>query len=188
MGHLTIPEPLHRNLHLAKQVDQESINAISKAIIEINENDKLITKVYSAYGLTYNPKPIMLYIDSYGGQVYQCLGLLGIMKKSEIPVHTVVTGCAMSCGFLISISGHKRFGYEGSTFLYHQVSSGANGKVKDMEEKLVESKRLQKVIEKHTLKNTKITKDQLKKSYTGKFDWYITAEKAIKLGVIDTIV
>jgi len=110
-NNLNLPSPIPRNLFLAKQVDQDSINSISKAIIEINEDDEYLSKIYSAHDLIYNPKPIKLYIDSYGGYVYQCMGLLGIMKASKAPIHTIVTGCAMSCGFLISVSGHKRFGY-----------------------------------------------------------------------------
>lgn len=183
-----LPLPKDRNLYLAQQVTQESMNSLSKAIIDINESDQLLSKIYPIYGLEYTPKPIKLHIDSYGGYVYQCMGLLGIMRASKVPVHTIVTGCAMSCGFLISISGHKRFGYKKSTFLYHQVSSGAVGKAKDMEEEVIEVKRLQKMIEDITLENTKITASKLKEVYNGKRDWYLSANQALKLGVIDEIV
>jgi ATP-dependent Clp protease protease subunit len=121
---ITLPSPKERNLFLAQQVTQESINKISQAIIDINQDDEEIGKIFAVYDLEYKPKPIKLYIDSYGGYVYQCFGLLGIMKASKAPIHTIVTGCAMSCGFLISIAGHKRFGFPKSTYLYHQVSGG----------------------------------------------------------------
>lgn len=185
---ITIPQPKERNLYLAKQVTQESINDISKAIIDINENDELLKKIYAVHDLTYTPKPIKLYIDSYGGYVYQCLGLLGIMEKSQVPVHTIVTGCAMSCGFLISVAGHKRLGYSGSTYLYHQVSSAVWGPVKQMEEDVIETKRLQKIIEKHTLRYTNISKETLKSVYQRKIDWFIDSKEAIKLGIIDEII
>jgi ATP-dependent Clp protease protease subunit len=184
---IQLPQPKERNLFLAQQVDQKSINDISKAIIEINENDNYLSALYALHSLTYNPKPINLYIDSYGGYVYQCLGLLGIMKASNVPVHTIVTGCAMSCGFLISICGHKRFGYKNSTYLYHQVSGGAIGKAKDMEEDVIEVKRLQKNIEKITLENTNISKSQLKSAYDAKHDWIMNSRQASDLGVIDEI-
>jgi ATP-dependent Clp protease protease subunit len=185
---LQLPIPKERQLHLAQQVDQASINAISKAILEINEDDDYIARLSEIHGFTYNPKPIELYIDSYGGYVYQCMGLLGVMQKSKAPVHTIVTGCAMSCGFLISIAGHKRIAYDHSTFMYHQVSSGAIGKVKDMEDDVIEAKRLQKFIEDHTLSTTKLTPKDLEKCYNEKKDWYMTAKQALKYGVIDQIV
>ena len=185
---LNLPQPKERNLFLAKQVDQDSINNISKAIISINEDDEYITKIYNAHDLEYKPKPIKLYIDSYGGYVYQCMGLLGIMSSSTIPVHTIVTGCAMSCGFLISISGHKRFGYPKSTYLYHQVSGGAVGTVKEMEEEIIESVRLQKMIEEITLENTRITQKKLDIIYKTKKDWFMNTSEALKLGVIDEVI
>lgn len=188
MAEITLPNPKNRNLYLAKQVDQDSINSISKAIIEINEDDKHLKKMYAVYDLEYVPKPIKLYIDSYGGYVYQCFGLLGIMRNSKVPIHTIVTGCAMSCGFLISIAGHKRFGYPKSTYLYHQVSSGSIGKAKDMEEDVIETLRLQAMIEEHTLEYTGISAKKLEKVYKGKKDWFIDTKEALKLKIIDEVI
>jgi len=144
--------------------------------------------LYAVHGLDYTPQPIQIYIDSYGGAVYQCFGLLGVMEKSETPIHTIVTGAAMSCGFMILISGHERFGYRLSTPLYHQVSTGFYGKVQDMEEALQETKRLQKLIEEITLDKTNISKKKLADVLKNKVDWYMSAEEALKLGVIDAIV
>jgi ATP-dependent Clp protease protease subunit len=188
MAEITLPNPKNRNLYLAKQVDQDSINSISKAIIEINQDDEHLKKMYAVYDLEYVPKPIKLYIDSYGGYVYQCFGLLGIMRNSAVPIHTIVTGCAMSCGFLISIAGHKRFGYHKSTYLYHQVSSGSIGKAKDMEEDVIETLRLQSMIEEHTLEYTRISGKKLKKVYKGKLDWFIGTKEALKLKIIDEVI
>jgi ATP-dependent protease ClpP protease subunit len=109
------------------------------------------------------------------------------MRASKVPVHTIVTGCAMSCGFLISITGHKRFGYPKSTYLYHQVSSGVVGTVKEMEDDVIEAKRLQKMIETHTLELTNISKKKLEKVYKTKKDWFIDSDEAIKLKIIDEI-
>lgn len=180
-------KPKERNLFLSQGVDQESVNKLTKSIIEINDDDERIAKIYKFNDLQYFPKPIKIYIDSYGGLVYQCLGLLGVMRNSKTPIHTIVTGCAMSCGFLISISGHRRFGYTKSTYLYHQVSAGAWGSLKDMEEKVIEIKRLQEIIEGITLEKTSITKKHLEKIYREKTDWYMDTKEALKLGVIDEI-
>jgi ATP-dependent protease ClpP protease subunit len=110
------------------------------------------------------------------------------MKASKTDIHTIVTGCAMSCGFLISISGHRRFGYPKSTYLYHQVSSGAHGTVKEMEENVIEAKRLQSIIEEITMESTKITSKKLEKIYKTKKDWFMDTEEALKLHVIDEVI
>lgn len=184
---IVLPRPKPRNLYLPDQVNQESMNKLTKAVIEINEDDGYLTKLYRIHDLEYKRPPIQMYIDSYGGAVYQCFGLLGVMEKSETPIHTIVTGAAMSCGFMILITGHKRFGYKHSTPLYHQVSTGFQGKVQDMEDSLVETKRLQKKIEDITLERTSISKKKLNEILKNKKDWFMTAEEALGLGVIDGI-
>jgi len=179
--------PKERNLFFMEQVDQASISSITKKIIEINEDDQFLTKQAEFFGFNYEPQPIKLYIDSYGGSIYQCMSLISIMENSEIPIHTICMGAAMSCGFIILISGHKRFAYKYSTPLYHQASSITFGTIKNIEEDIQETKRLQKLIEKITLDKTKISKDRLKEVYEKKIDWFMTAEEALKLSVIDEI-
>lgn len=184
---MALPEIKNRNLFFNKGVNLESVAELSKSIIEINKSDEENSKLFEIQGLTYSPKPIELYIDSYGGMVYQCLGLLGIMENSKTPIHTIVTGCAMSCGFLISVAGTKRYAYKNSTFMYHQLSSIKIGELKDIEDGVIESKRLQKIIENHTLNHTSITAKKLKEIYNGKQDWFMDSGEALKNGVIDKI-
>ena len=183
-----LEKPLPRNLFLAQQVDQDTMNALSKSILEIREHDKYLEGYFKLHDLEYKPKPIVLHIDSYGGAVYQCFGVLSIMKSGGTPVNTVVTGCAMSCGFMLAIHGAHRSIHKYGTMMYHQVSSGVWGKVAEMEEDLVEAKRLQKQIEEMTLDHTKITKEKLEKVYKRKQDWYIDAKSAVKWGCADEIV
>jgi ATP-dependent Clp protease protease subunit len=183
----SLEAPKARNLFFTEQVDQASISKLTQAIIMIQEHDENLQKEYALHDITYKPKPIKIYIDSFGGSVYQCLGLLSVMEKCTTEIHTIVTGCAMSCGFMMLISGHKRFAHKLSTPLYHQVSSLAWGKIKDMEEDVVETKRLQKMLEDITLEKTSISKKKLKKIYKGKKDWFMSAEEALELGVVDEI-
>ncbi len=183
-----IPLPKQRDLYFTSQVEQSTIAELSKSILEINSHDALLKKQYAIHGLSYTPKPIKIYIDSYGGTVYQCFGLLGLMETSKAPVHTIVTGAAMSCGFLMAIHGHKRFAYKHSTLMYHQVSSAAWGKLKDMQEDIEEARRLQEIIEQLTIKKTDIQLATLKDNFEKKRDWYMDAETALKNGCIDAII
>jgi ATP-dependent Clp protease protease subunit len=187
MNKQSLEAPKKRNLFFTEQVDQASISKLTQAIIEIQEHDEALQKEYALHDITYEPKPIKIYIDSYGGYVYQCFGLLSVMERCTTPIHTIVTGAAMSCGFMMLISGHKRFAHKLSTPLYHQVSSGAWGKLKDMEEDIDETKRLQALLEKITLEKTSISAKKLKDIYEKKIDWYMSADEALKLGVVDEI-
>lgn len=184
----TLPLPKKRTLFFGKDVDLVSIEELSEQIVNINEDDDLLEKLYPVYGLKYERKPIKLMIDSYGGYVYQCMGLVGIMEKSTTKIHTYVTGAAMSCGFIMLICGDKRFAYKHATPMYHQVSTGFWGKTQDMEESYKETKRLQKKFESLTIEKTNISKSKLKEILKTKQDWYMDAEEALSVGVIDEII
>lgn len=183
-----LPMPMDRNLFFTKQFDQPSIASITQSILEINRHDAYLEKLYPVYGLGYKPAPIKIYIDSYGGYVYQCFGLLSVMDSSDTPIHTIVTGTAMSCGFMMAIHGHKRFAYRNATLMYHQVSSYSYGKLREMEEDLVETQRLQKRIMGMTVKRTGISLATLEENFRIKKDWFMEAEEALTLRVIDEIV
>jgi len=185
---LDLLEPKERKIFFSKQVYQDSIEKVTKEIIDINDSDKFLKKQYKLYGFKYKPKQIKIYIDSYGGIAYQIMGLIGVMEKSKTPIHTICTGAAMSCGFLMLINGHKRFTYKHSTILYHQVANYTGGKVQDIKEDLMETERLQSMLEEMTIRLTKISKSKIDKIRKQKIDWFMTAEEALKLKVVDKIV
>lgn len=179
--------PKERNLYLVKQIDQESINNITKDIVNINENDLLIQKVYRAYGLGYNPAPIKLFIDSYGGHVYQAAGLGSVIEKSKTDVHTIVTGCAMSAGFYLLVSGKRRFAYNDATILYHQLSAGTSGKLEEMKDYVNQLDILDKKLRAHYLRKTSMGKKLLDQLNKNKTDYYMSAQQALKLNCIEEI-
>lgn len=185
---MNIETPKERNLFFSSQFDQKTIMELSKSIVDINSNDALLRKQYLSFGLKYKPKPIKIFIDSYGGYVYQCLGLVSIVEKSKTPIHTIVTGAAMSCGFMLLLAGHKRFAYEHATMMYHQVSSVLDGKIQDIVEQAIEVERLQKFLQDLTLRRTNINIQTLKQNRANKKDWYITSKQALKLKVVDVII
>jgi ATP-dependent Clp protease protease subunit len=185
---ISLPTPKARELYFTKQVTQDTIGELTKEILEINRNDLYLEKVYNTHGLEYKPAPIKLHIDSYGGSVYQCLGLCGVMDNSKTPIHTYVIGVAMSAGFMISIHGHKRFAYKHSTFMYHQLSSATWGKLADMREDMEENNRLHDILCDLVVKKTKIPSSILKDNFEHKKDWYFDASTALKNGSVDEII
>jgi ATP-dependent Clp protease protease subunit len=184
-----LPLPKDRIVFLVSEIDQESISLVTERIIDINKSDAELVSIYNIYGLKYEPQPIEMYIDTYGGSVYQCLGLLSIMETSQTPIHTYVTGCAMSAGFFISITGHKRFGYSKSTWMYHQIWGDiVSASVKQIDEEIVEYKRLQTLLEEHVAQYTKIPKAKLVDIFKGKYDYYIDSKQALKWKIIDEVI
>lgn len=188
MAEIKLEGPKARTLFFTKGVNLESIAKLTEDIISINKDDEYLQKTYALHDITYDPKPIEIYIDSYGGSVYQCFGLLSVMENSKTPIHTIVTGCAMSCGFMMLICGHKRFAHKLSTVMFHQVSHEIWGKITDLEQRLEEDKRLQKQLENITVDKTVISRKKIAENKKEKVDWFMSAEEALSLGVIDEII
>lgn len=186
---LYLPAPKKRLIFFAGDVDQEKIGYnVKKHIIDINDSDILIKNLALVYGFDYTPQPIKLYLDSYGGDIYTTMGLVGVIESSITPVHTYITGSAMSAGFLILISGHKRFCYKYSSLMYHQISGESSGQARQQELDVEENRRIMEIMEDIVLSKTKISKRKLKQVYNTKDDWYISPEEALKLSIIDEII
>lgn len=179
-----------RNLFFNVNVNQESISHLTKKIVEINESDARTEAMIQAGILpfTFNRPPIKIYIDTYGGEVYPILGLISLIESSKTPIHTICTGIAASAGFMLLISGHKRFAHKYSTLMYHQLSSGTAGTLKEMEESIEQKAKLQSTLEAIVKEKTKISGKTLKESFEKKIDLFYDVNQAIALGCIDEII
>lgn len=130
-------------------------------------------------------KPIRIYIDSPGGSLTDTLTVIDAIKLSKTPVYTICVGCAYSGGFFIFISGHKRYCYPNSTFLYHEGSTangGDAGKFRNFAE--FYDKQLE-VLKQITISNTNIDEELYEKHRRD--DWWMLASEALDLGVCDEI-
>jgi ATP-dependent Clp protease protease subunit len=131
-------------------------------------------------------KPITLYLNTPGGDVFIGLILAEVIKKSTTPVHITVLALAASMGGVILMAGHKRSAFEFSNVLIHDGSLGLHGsrnKVKD-NMKFYDAKDEQ--LKKFILTNTKITEEKYKEMDDR--EWWLTAEEALEQGIIDEII
>lgn len=131
-------------------------------------------------------QPIVpIVIDSYGGQVYSLMSMIGVIKSSPVPVATISTGKSMSCGALLFSCGTEgyRFMDPYATLMIHDVSSGAFGKVEEIKADAKEVERLNDTVYKIMATNVGKAEDYFlkivhdKKSHA---DWYLTAEECKK--------
>ena len=161
-----------RILYLSGTINESSITNINKELLRIicqDEKDSSEKK-------NFKPQPIKLFINSFGGSVYDAWSLIDIMLRSETPIYTYCTGYAMSAGLLIFLAGHERYATPNATLLYHQLSANNWGKYLDLEQNLEEYRRLQEDIEKYVCERTSIPRWKLKENKQKKIDWYIHSE------------
>lgn len=135
----------------------------------------------------FKREPIKIYVNSFGGEVYDMWALIDIIENSKTPIYTYCTGYAMSAAFKIFLSGHKRFATRHATFMYHQMSCYRYGKYQDLVEDRAEMDLLNSQNEAYVMERTKITQEYINEIREKKIDVYIHVEEALKLGVIDEI-
>ena len=172
-----------KTFYLSDDVDNESIGKLMWDILyqirEDNEKDKKEKD--------YKREPIRLYINSYGGSVYDMWGLIDIILNSKTPIYTYCTGYAMSAAFNIFLAGHKRYCYKHSTFMYHQMSCWRSGKYQDLVEDREEMDWLNKKNEEYVIDRTNLTQDDINEIREKKKDFYIHSDKAVKYGIVDEV-
>ena len=136
-----------------------------------------------------NPdKEISFYINSPGGVVTSGLAILDTMNYIKCPVSTVCMGQACSMGSLLLTCGEKgrRFALPNARVMIHQPSGGFQGQATDMEihvkEILAIKKRLNQIYVEQTGKTLKEIEVAMER------DNFMTAEEAVKFGLIDAVV
>jgi len=136
-----------------------------------------------------NPdKEISFYINSPGGVVTSGLAILDTMNYIKCPVSTVCLGQACSMGSLLLTCGEKgrRFALPNARVMIHQPSGGFQGQATDMEihvkEILAIKKRLNQIYVEQTGKSLKEIEAAMER------DNFMTAEEALKFGLIDAVV
>ena len=174
----------NRIFYLSDYVDNSSIGQLCCSLIfQLQEDDKKEAKEKD-----FQREPIKLYINSYGGSVYDMWALIDIIINSKTPIHTYCTGYAMSAAFKIFLAGHKRFCTKHATFMYHQMSYGKEGKYQDLVEDRVQTDYLQKIIEEYVIERTKLTQSDIDDIREKKKDFYIHPQDALKFGIVDEII
>lgn len=136
-----------------------------------------------------DPKaPVTLYINSPGWHVTAWLAIYDTMQYVKCPVHTVSIWLSASMGSIILAWGEpgKRFSLPHSEIMIHQPLGGAEWQATDIriaaEHIIKTGTRLYRILAKHTWK----TVEQVEKDCDR--DNFMTAEEALKYGLIDKII
>lgn len=151
---------------------------------------KLAERQIKEYG---QPKePLRIFISSYGGNVYQALGIISEMirlQEQGFQIDTYCKAMAFSGAFMILIFGSNRYCSKYGRVMMHQVSTGnykyCTGQElsEDAEDVMILWDKLKEMI----IEKTKLTKEELILITKEKRDMYMWAEEALQKGVIDYI-
>lgn len=144
--------------------------------------------------------PIVVQIDSYGGEVSGLSMFYNKLKTLSNPIITYTSSAAMSCGANLLVLGATapiegspmRIASENAEIMIHDSGYGDGGDVKDMKSRNVSVEKssefwLGKMAQALKLKNRDELIDFIHKKTKGSHSLYLTAKEALDLGIIDMI-
>lgn len=134
---------------------------------------------------------INIILNTPGGDEYNGLAIYDMLCSTSCKINIKVYGEASSMGSIILQAGNKRLLSANALILIHDGSFGYEGEAKNFEKWGEESKRLRMLMYKIYYKrmkekNSKITLEKIEEYC--KSDYFLTAKKAIDLGLADEII
>ncbi len=162
-----------RIVFLSGEIDDASANIVIAQLIYLESKDA--------------DKDICLYINSPGGSVTAGMGIYDTMNYIKCDVSTVCVGMAASMGAFLLSSGAKgkRFALRNSEVMIHQPLGGAQGQASDIE---IVAKHIMRTKEKMIKILAENCNQPVEKvEHDVDRDNYMSAEEALKYGLIDAI-
>ncbi len=133
-------------------------------------------------------KDIYMYVNSPGGLITSGLAIYDTMQYVKPSVATICIGQAASMGAVLLAGGAKgkRYALPHARVLIHQPLGGAQGQATDIEIQAREILRMREEINTIFTKHTGQDIEKIK--VDTERDFYMTADQAMKYGIIDQIV
>ena len=135
-------------------------------------------------------KEIYLYINSPGGSITDGMAIVDTMNYIKCPVCTICVGMAASMGAVLLTSGEKgkRYALPNAEILIHQPLIGGGGISGQTTEIKIHAEHMVKTREKlNKLLSDRTGQDIATIERDTERDNYMTAEEALKYGLIDEI-
>ncbi len=136
-----------------------------------------------------NPeKDITLFINTPGGEVYSGMAIYDTMQYIKCDVQTICVGLAASMWsiFLAGGTKGKRMALPHSKIMIHQPSHGAQGTISDTRIAVEEGLKIKDMITDIMAERTGQPRAQVELDMDR--DKWLTAEEAVKYGIIDEVI
>ena len=168
----------NRVIYIDYEIDNGLMREVGRQIIEYNRVDKGKPRE--------EREPIVILINSWGGDLNATYATIAIMETSITPVITVNMNSAYSAAGLLLMAGHKRYCMPRSQILIHSGSAqGISGNYEEIQESTKSYKKMVEEMREFVVSKTKIDKALMKKNQTR--DWYIDSSEQITLGCADEV-
>ena len=163
-----------RIIFLGSEIDDDVANSVVAQLLLLDSEN--------------SEKDIMLYINSPGGVITAGMAIYDTMKLIKSDVSTICLGDAASMGAFLLSGGTKgkRLALPNSRIMIHQPLGGAKGQATDIEIEAKEILRMKAMLNELLAEHTGQKKKKKKKDTER--DNFMSAEEALKYGLIDKII
>lgn len=169
----------NRTFYIDYEIEEDyALIELAKIIIQLNIAEKDIP--------TSELQPIRLLIHSFGGDLEQANFFADLCIASRIPIITVAMGVAMSAGFIIFLSGHKRYAFKHTQMMVHSGNASFSGTAEQIDSAQKNYKKQIEDMKSYVLERTSIDEKTFNKNRSK--DWYLTEEELKKYNVVDEII
>ena len=167
---------------------ENSVFFLTGEISEENVSDCIRWITYENLSGTED-KLLTIYINSYGGDLYQAFALIDMMRNSRYPIRTIGIGAVMSAAFLIFASGSRgeRIIARNTGLMCHQYSEEVEGKHHDLKASLREGENSNRKMLEILVNTTGLTTARVRSKLLKATDVFLTAQEAVDLNVADHI-
>lgn len=187
----------NNEIHFNSPINQSTVSKLVQELLrmeskivrrqkEMMEKFMLMEKedsTSSCLEILIHPKPILLFITSNGGNLFQVFSAVDTIMGLSVPVHTICKGFVASAGTLLSLAGSKRYMTPNSYLLIHELRSNAWGKYSQMLESMENNKVLMDHVKQFYLNRSKLTMEDLEEQL--KKDQIWNAQMCLEKGLVD---
>lgn len=167
-----------RTLILNNEINDDLVEDITFYIIQWNREDKNLPK--------NSRKPIKLFINSPGGDVFSAMNLIDIMLSSATPIYTIGLGMTASAAYYIYLAGKKRIAFNHSIFLQHDGETQISNSSSKARQTMDFFEDMEKRTKDYVLSRTNMEEDFYNSIYDSEYWMY--ADQAMELGVVTHII
>ena len=184
-------EPKEKMLTYFGEFKSSTVESTIKEIVKITISDQEYIKECRQWAIENGQdpspaklSPIEFFLSTYGGACYDGMALHDVIESSTTPIEVICAGKIMSMGVIVALGANVRKAYRNTTFMSHQVSGLSFGTLREMEDTVAESSRINEILFSIIKSKTKVTEEQLNEVLQKKKDWFLTAEEALNLGIL----
>ena len=172
------------NLYLYDEIEGDSSDFWTGEIIESNTSANTIAKLIEDAG---NVTEINVFINSYGGDVKEGLGIYSQLARSEAKVTAYIDGFACSIASVIAMAADKIVMNPTSLMMIHRAWTVAAGNAEELRKMADDLEVIDKSIEAAYMNKAgeKMDRDTLVELLAA--ETWLTADKCVEYGLCDEV-